>query len=136
MDVPQQTVCAQCRNPAKKKCGRCNSVAYCSKECQIAHWPLHKDDCALIVKFAMESDPMVEIGVKRKAEDQPTEEVERRPEKRVRKDGFSLDKLSPELLLDSQKPGAFTSRQFRRSVAGARIHIGAWKCVGKRSDNQ
>lgn len=28
-----------------KQCGRCSSVAYCSKECQAAHWPAHKPAC-------------------------------------------------------------------------------------------
>ena len=28
-----------------KKCSRCGIVAYCSKECQVAHWPIHKAMC-------------------------------------------------------------------------------------------
>jgi hypothetical protein len=28
-----------------KKCSRCESVRYCSPECQRAHWKIHKLDC-------------------------------------------------------------------------------------------
>ena len=27
------------------KCAQCNQVAYCSRDCQIAHWPVHKKVC-------------------------------------------------------------------------------------------
>ncbi|KAK7734365.1 hypothetical protein SLS57_000059 [Botryosphaeria dothidea] len=27
------------------RCSRCRAVAYCSKDCQYAHWPTHKPDC-------------------------------------------------------------------------------------------
>jgi hypothetical protein len=33
-----------------KYCGRCNSAAYCSEECQKADWPKHKQRCRLIVE--------------------------------------------------------------------------------------
>ena len=42
--------CAACdkdltaQNP--KRCAACRLVAYCSKECQKAHWKAHKKDCA------------------------------------------------------------------------------------------
>lgn len=43
---------AQCHNPSchhqevsLKKCMRCKSVEYCSKDCQIQHWPIHKSHC-------------------------------------------------------------------------------------------
>ncbi|KAJ7457777.1 hypothetical protein FB451DRAFT_1372424 [Mycena latifolia] len=29
-----------------RRCGKCKSVWYCSKECQTAHWPLHKKSCS------------------------------------------------------------------------------------------
>lgn len=28
-----------------KKCGRCEMEIYCSKGCQVAHWPEHKKNC-------------------------------------------------------------------------------------------
>ncbi len=38
--------CAHCRNPATKRCTRCKSVQYCSKDCQIKDYKLgHKKVC-------------------------------------------------------------------------------------------
>merc|ERR1712098_742403 len=42
--------CANCEKLEKslkefKKCLGCNSVYYCSKDCQRAHWPSHKNIC-------------------------------------------------------------------------------------------
>lgn len=31
-----------------KLCGRCFQVCYCSKECQVSHWPKHKFSCSLL----------------------------------------------------------------------------------------
>lgn len=28
-----------------KVCSRCRSERYCSRECQVAHWPIHKQTC-------------------------------------------------------------------------------------------
>eukprot|EP01041_Mallomonas_annulata_P005880 gene5880-11876_t len=49
-------VCFTCRNlgsdlrlgsgpAASTRCGRCHSVYYCSRDCQLAHWPFHKGVC-------------------------------------------------------------------------------------------
>lgn len=37
--------CAECGNPAGQKCGRCQQVVYCNRECQVKHWPSHKGVC-------------------------------------------------------------------------------------------
>ncbi|KDR67771.1 hypothetical protein GALMADRAFT_231682 [Galerina marginata CBS 339.88] len=38
--------CAQCKSPNDlKRCSRCRSVSYCSKQCQIANWKSHKPQC-------------------------------------------------------------------------------------------
>ncbi|KAH7886867.1 hypothetical protein F5I97DRAFT_1829385 [Phlebopus sp. FC_14] len=34
-----------CENQGKMTCIACKLVSYCSKECQKAHWPVHKRDC-------------------------------------------------------------------------------------------
>jgi hypothetical protein len=39
--------CAHCSKPAVlASCAKCGKATYCSKDCQIAHWPKHKLDCA------------------------------------------------------------------------------------------
>ena len=42
-------VCANCKAISNKeyfkKCAKCRSAAYCSKDCQIKHWPVHKTVC-------------------------------------------------------------------------------------------
>ncbi len=42
--------CAHCDNVDKyiSICGNCRHVAYCSKACQLAHWPEHKHVCKYI----------------------------------------------------------------------------------------
>ncbi|RXW23557.1 hypothetical protein EST38_g2280 [Candolleomyces aberdarensis] len=34
-----------CNKPGKLVCGSCRLTAYCSRECQKAHWKAHKKDC-------------------------------------------------------------------------------------------
>ncbi|KAK7047666.1 hypothetical protein VNI00_006434 [Paramarasmius palmivorus] len=42
--------CANCmqrlNDDQRKRCGGCESVSYCSRECQRAHWHIHRDNCA------------------------------------------------------------------------------------------
>ena len=46
-------MCARCGSIEDlekfKKCGRCENVCYCSRECQKAHWKEHKKECIPIV---------------------------------------------------------------------------------------
>lgn len=44
--------CAQCKETMCKlqRCTNCRSIYYCSKDCQKAHWPLHKATCLLTAK--------------------------------------------------------------------------------------
>lgn len=38
--------CAHCSKPAEKsRCGKCRHVKYCGRECQVAHWKVHKPLC-------------------------------------------------------------------------------------------
>lgn len=39
--------CWNCKQqcPSARKCGGCNTAFYCSKECQRAHWEVHKPSC-------------------------------------------------------------------------------------------
>lgn len=37
--------CAICGVSAPKKCSQCQKIHYCSRECQVKHWPAHKPFC-------------------------------------------------------------------------------------------
>jgi len=39
------TYCGKCKAIAIKKCAKCEKVYYCTRECQIKHWPIHKATC-------------------------------------------------------------------------------------------
>ena len=40
------TVCVVCGTTKNvKRCGGCKSANYCSKQCQVQHWPNHSDIC-------------------------------------------------------------------------------------------
>jgi hypothetical protein len=45
--------CANCGNyrepgsPALSVCGACQGLRYCSRQCQIAHWKVHKESCRI-----------------------------------------------------------------------------------------
>ena len=53
--TPYQTMpttsCSNCHKAAEqlattlKRCGSCHTAPYCSRECQVAHWPTHKPVC-------------------------------------------------------------------------------------------
>ena len=40
-----------CRNPGRSLCARCKCVRFCSRDCQVAHWPVHKRECKLMARF-------------------------------------------------------------------------------------
>ena len=48
-DCPHQAQCANCYvigcTHIIKRCGRCRQIRYCSRECQEANWPQHRDWC-------------------------------------------------------------------------------------------
>ena len=38
--------CATCQSRDRlKRCRKCQSIFYCDRECQLAHWPIHKAVC-------------------------------------------------------------------------------------------
>ncbi|KAL1122368.1 hypothetical protein AAG570_003773 [Ranatra chinensis] len=40
-------ICAHCFSRAEKRCSKCKSVWYCSRQCQVKHWNFHKDTCCV-----------------------------------------------------------------------------------------
>ncbi|KAF7960661.1 hypothetical protein EAE96_000335 [Botrytis aclada] len=56
------STCTICNLPAKD-CARCKSAAYCSSECQILDWPLHKTLCKKITKMPSRPSPTHKLGV-------------------------------------------------------------------------
>lgn len=48
-DGPEGRLCGNdtvCSNPGKSRCIKCKVDRYCSRECQKAAWPTHKENCA------------------------------------------------------------------------------------------
>ncbi|XP_019768921.2 zinc finger MYND domain-containing protein 10 isoform X1 [Dendroctonus ponderosae] len=44
-DVKDAASCKQCGNSAIQRCSRCKTAWYCSRACQVADWPKHKENC-------------------------------------------------------------------------------------------
>lgn len=57
LDAVEAPRCAQCGKPgASKRCSRCQTEAYCGRECQVKHWKKHKAACDLAFQ-AKQSNP-------------------------------------------------------------------------------
>ncbi|XP_044735852.1 zinc finger MYND domain-containing protein 10 [Chrysoperla carnea] len=41
----QGQICAGCGRNGLKKCSKCKNEWYCGRECQVNHWPQHKENC-------------------------------------------------------------------------------------------
>uniref|UniRef100_R4G8A8 Putative zinc finger protein n=1 Tax=Rhodnius prolixus TaxID=13249 RepID=R4G8A8_RHOPR len=37
--------CMNCHAKANKRCSKCKQASYCSRNCQVEHWPAHKNVC-------------------------------------------------------------------------------------------
>ena len=51
------SVCFVCQTPTKKSCSICKIKKYCSKECQISDWKIHKKKC-----IPKDTDKYIEIN--------------------------------------------------------------------------
>lgn len=45
-----EPICSNCGQNAEKRCSRCKSEWYCSRECQLKSWKVHKNICDTISK--------------------------------------------------------------------------------------
>ncbi len=48
--------CGKCQKQAFKRCSKCKSIWYCSKECQVSDWPNHKVVCNKKAKQLKEAE--------------------------------------------------------------------------------
>jgi hypothetical protein len=44
-EVKKKSTCEQCGKNAIQRCSHCKKVWYCSRSCQVTHWPQHKEAC-------------------------------------------------------------------------------------------
>ena len=56
---PKTSICSTCdiicRTTCLKRCGVCNVVQYCSRQCQRADWSLHRNHCVLLSSIMKKS---------------------------------------------------------------------------------
>jgi len=79
--------CPSCLQPAKNFCGRCRTVAYCSKECQVKHWKLsHKKACKSTPLYDWPSLPKIHSlfrGLTNEARTEPYEFITVKPTQKL-----------------------------------------------------
>lgn len=50
LEMFEDPKCAECGADATKRCSKCKSEWYCTRECQVKHWKAHKEMCAILAK--------------------------------------------------------------------------------------
>jgi len=48
--IDEPPMCVHCHSQATNRCSRCQNEWYCSRPCQVKHWPKHKQLCNLLAK--------------------------------------------------------------------------------------
>lgn len=44
-EAKKEMMCVSCGKPKRYQCARCRRKSYCSRDCQVKHWPEHKANC-------------------------------------------------------------------------------------------
>ena len=61
---PKTGVCHTCKERKERSsmffCTGCHGQQYCSEECQLKDWPIHKDMCRKLRKKSLPIDPSME----------------------------------------------------------------------------
>jgi len=50
-------ICIKCGKPSSKQCAKCRKVWYCSRECQVQDWKIHKEACKSLLDQVGELPP-------------------------------------------------------------------------------
>jgi hypothetical protein len=56
--------CENCGESAAKRCSSCQTSWYCGRECQVKHWPKHKEPCKLIAKTMKDANKDIRKAAK------------------------------------------------------------------------
>ena len=69
---PKIACCDVCSKMKKRRsmliCAKCRAFQYCSRECQLKHWPTHKDWCKELCKLRQDKqddDEFIDTFIKR-----------------------------------------------------------------------
>lgn len=96
--------CATCqKTESLKKCAKCHSITYCSRDCQKAHWKTHKRDCAKLATANAATQPAPQSARARNATS-PVDPI--------------LDSFSNSVLLGIPKPEVY-----RRVIDSYRMRV-------------
>jgi len=84
--TPASKLCAECglvSDERCKKCTPCNTVSYCSVDCQRKHWPVHEPDCLRAQGKAVPK----KVAAKAKRKKEENKELERIRNEKEREEG-------------------------------------------------
>lgn len=53
--IKEPARCVVCGQVAEKRCSRCRNEWYCRRQCQVSHWPKHKNVCDVVANDELSS---------------------------------------------------------------------------------